>query len=172
MTTRIDALIAKLKRSLAANSTDVAFASVITGRLPPTDAFDLAFDMSGVGHGAMFLMPFAIGAAGVTFSIRVMGFKQIGTDPNTLLWVPLELYEADCIAGTDHGLAGAQVLDTEFFASTITLVFGTSNVSSETVSPANNNNGHICLDTKGCRYIKTLFKMGTASSGNCLLCPF
>jgi hypothetical protein len=89
------------------------------------------------------------------------------------MWIPAMLYEVDCIAGDLPGAAGMDLLDTEFLADTITLVFGNDNVSSELLSPENDQPAHCVVDFKGFRYLELLFDMGTNATGaNALVAPF
>src|SRR5687768_5565545 len=89
-------------------------------------AIDLASRGGGDGQvqNLVLAMPYAVGADNVTFGMRVYGWRKVGNDPDTLLWVAILLADLDCTAGGSVGVGSRQVASTERFADTISLVDG------------------------------------------------
>ena len=105
-------------RALTTNSTATGFASKIATITEPSG--------EGVhpvgGDEYVEFIPFGTNGDNDTFSMRIIGWRQhrgaIGTD----LWIPNVLSEISAVLGTSIGIAGAEVINTEFFADTIALV--------------------------------------------------
>lgn len=142
------------------------------------EAIELTQDNGGSCPNWVILVPFAVGADDVTFSMRVLGWERtvglVGKEvADTDLWVPSNLGEFLCTAGTSVGVAGRYVADTERFADTITLV-GTSGVAGQScqiVSPADNTIACVKVDLKGSSILEIIFTVGvSATSCNALYC--
>lgn len=127
----------------------------------------------GIASNGVMIVPYGIGSNNNTFLMRVLHWKRIGRNPLTAIWVPITLLEATCtLSSTVLGVAGKEIIETEFFCDTIAIV-GTSggpNVSCELVSPADNTVGHIMLDLKSAQKLELTFSTGSsATSCNALI---
>lgn len=128
---------------------------------------DLGRD-GGVAPNGLVIIPYAVASADQTFSLRVIGWRKVITQ-----WIPVNLGEFACTAGTAAG-AGGDILTTELFADTITVTVG-STLSGEApseniISPANNTIASILLDLKGHNKVEVRFTTGgSATSCNALL---
>ena len=171
------------RKARKTNSTVASFsarAHLGTEPLLDTDAgsatAQVAIDRNGRGgvdglvQNLLMVMPYAVGADNVTFGCRVYGWRKIGNDPNTLLWVAILLADLDCTAGASVGVAGRQVVATERFADTITLVDGVADFV-KVYSPANDTPGYVIVDLLGCQKYELEFETGaSATSMNALVC--
>lgn len=126
-----------------------------------------------VASNGLIIVPYALGSNDNTFSMRVLQWRRIGRDPLTALWIPVKLLEVTgTLSSTPVGIAGKEILNTEMFCDTITLVgtSGNANVSCEIVSPADNTIAHIMLDLKGAQKVELTFTTGaSATSCNALI---
>lgn len=124
------------------------------------------------------LLFYGIGSNNNTFSARVLGWSNVGTDradvvtDDMQIWIPVVLVEvAVTLSSTPVGLAGKAVLNTELFADTITITGTTANagVNVNVVSPANDTIARMFLDCEGQQYIEVQFTTGgSATSCNAL----
>lgn len=124
----------------------------------------------GLTSNGLQLMPFGKAATG-TYVLYVYGLRWLASrtgDSGKTLWVPYLLASFNVTLGTMAGVDGTPVDSTNVFATTIALIAGTANVSNEIVSPASNLPAHIMVDTKGSKYIKTVFDLTTATEANAL----
>lgn len=135
--------------------------------------FDLGLVPGGVVQNSLLLMPYAIGADNVTFSVRVFGWRRAGPasadGSGTLpLWIPTLMCELACTASAFVGVAGAYVLNTGRFADTLTLTTGDA-AAVGIVSPTGDVAGHAMLDLKGSQKLELTFSTGgVATSCNAL----
>jgi len=141
-------------KTRATNSTDSSFPSVAATATEPTGAGVIDMRQGGASrsYNNLLLVPYAVASDDGTFNLRVWGYR-FSTD----LWVPVLLCEVACTCCTMVGVAGKSVLNTERFVDTMTLTYGSANVSVEVLSPANNLTGHLLLDTKGMQYVQVVF---------------
>lgn len=172
-----------LRKFRSVNCTSSSFASRIPQATEPVDdsadaTGQCSLDMAaggGVTYNGLMILPYAIGSDNNTFSIRVVGYRKFGQNPQTLMWIgPILLVEALCtLDSTLVGIAARTILNTEMFCDTITLVStsGNANVSEEMVSPADGVTiAHIMVDTKGCERVSLEFSTGSsATSCNALV---
>jgi hypothetical protein len=168
------------RKARAVNQTSATFvAKIPTGTEPTGDAgtatgasvIDLAAALGGESPRSVLIVPYGVGSNNNTMSIQVIGWKLIGTDPLTWLWVPVNLLEVlVTLSSTIPGVAGRQVVATELFADTIAIVTGNANVSVDVNSPADDTVASILLNLKGCQKLELSFETGSsATSCNALL---
>jgi hypothetical protein len=154
-------------KAYAVNSTDAAYPSRIPTTTSPISNPG-AIQVSGYPTW-LSLIPYAIGSAGNTFTTRILLWRkyQDGT-----LWVPQPIIEFVSTLGTETGVAGSDVLNTELFATTIatpTTGIGSLGVNCQSYSPGDNTIAHMMLDTQGATVLEAIFKIGTCTSVNSLL---
>lgn len=113
---------------------------------------------------AAFIIPYGLGADNDAFSLSVIGWKKIGTDPNLTLWVPFLLGSYSTIISASVGVAGSPVINTERFADTITIVTEptqtadvTRSGTTQIYSPTNNTPGWIRVPLRGCSKLELTF---------------
>jgi hypothetical protein len=156
-------------RLLAANNSNAAYSFSFTPTLilPSSNVFPAYPSMAtGLFVG---IMPFGIGTAAQTFTMRLIGWRKTING----LWVPSILWDATCTLGTLTGIAGGDVLNTEQFASAIgtpTTGMGSEHYDVFTTSPANNTPAHVWVNAKGCSMFTCDFATGSsATSANALV---
>jgi hypothetical protein len=157
-------------RALVPTITEPVSAATATG----TSAFVFDAGWKGaVAQNRVMIFPYGLGSDTNTFNMRIWGWRYL---PQTTLlpamWFPFPLAEFLCaISSGSPGLAGQQVIETEFFADTITVVAGQGNVLSyEIVSPANDTLAHVLVTLKGSSKYEITFDMVTGTtSANALL---
>ncbi len=162
------------RKARSVNQTSSSFVSKVPIATTPVDDAVTAtgqatVDMRNGGaftQNGILILPYGSGSG--TFSMRVLGWRQFGTDSHTLLWIPTTLAEFLCtLDSAIHGLAGRVVLDTELFCGTIAIVgtSGNANVSCEIVSPAvSGSMAHVVVDTKGFEKIELSFSTGSSAT--------
>ncbi len=167
----LETLSVAFKKALATNSTQTSFASKIPTITEPTNdgVHDLAKN-GGVAPNGIVIVPYGLGADDNAFAMRIIGWRKIGNDPLTWLWIPVVIAELTCTMSSVTGIAGRQVLNTEFFCDTLALVTGNDDVSIDIVSPTGNVVAHAVVDAKGFQKIEFSFDMttGNPTSANCL----
>lgn len=118
------------RKARSVNSTSTAFPATAPTRTEPTgDAGTAAgrcvIDLAARGDGYVpcdvMILPYGLGSANDVFSLRLLGWRKIGTGL-TALWVPVTLAELACTLGAMTGVAASEVLATELFCDTITIV--------------------------------------------------
>lgn len=120
------------------------------------------------------IVPFGVGSATQTFSIRVIGWTDAvpaAGSAGTTLWIPTILCEYLCTLCTAVGVAGSAVLDTENFVDTLSLVAnrGTDGQDTTKFSTGNNLISNFIVDLKGSKKIEILYSVGTNTSCNSLV---
>lgn len=169
------------------NSTSADFTALTATTTAPSGAG--VVDLGAVPFGSpayvpsyVLLMPFGVGAANTTFSMRLQGYSL--TLPTTgllepvatgVIYIPQLLVEVAVTLSantfTDYGTTTA-------LADVLTIAAGAgaadngswrSLVSADIVV---NTPGSIIVHTRGCRYLKWDWDLGTATSMNCLWRPF
>src|SRR5580704_1069070 len=100
-------LSTSFRKARSVNQTSNGYVSKIpTNTEPKGDAGTAAgasvIDLLGTSPGAsesgeinnrVIILPYATGTNGQTFSMRVIGWRNIGIDPRTMLWIPVTLVE-------------------------------------------------------------------------------
>jgi len=120
-----------LRKAFAANVNTSSFAA-----LPPTvvrpsgdgvyDYLGTASGFGGVPRTPKFLLMFfyGLGSNNDAFDIKVTGWRHLGNLPpqGSVIWIPQTLVVlSGIVSSTAKGVAGAPVLDTEFFCDTLTI---------------------------------------------------
>lgn len=167
------------RKARAVNQTSNGYVAKLPGAEPSGDAgtatgaavIDLAGALGGESPRSVLIVPYGEGSDGDTFSMRVIGWKVLGHDPYTQIWVPINLLEVQAtLSSTVPGVAGRLVAATELFADTIAIVTGNANVSVDVNSPADNTVAHLLLNLKGVSKLELTFDTGgSATSANALL---
>ena len=154
-----------LSPALAADSTSGSFPARVPIVGPPPGGITLS--TGSIVKSLLKLVPYAVGSAGNTFSMRLLGWQPVGpwngqgTDGRQ--WIPLPLLEVACTLGTTPGIVGLIPDNTHLYASTLTLAaWVNANFSAEVINPGNNYAGYLNLDVKGCPVIEPIFQI-TAS---------
>lgn len=164
------------RKARSVNQTSSSFvAKIPTVTVPADDAAtatgQASVEMRNGGaftQNGLVILPYGTGSNGNTFSMRVVGWRQFGTDPHTLLWLPTTLAEFLCtLDSAILGIAGKTIVATEYFCGTIAIVgtSGNPNVSCEIVSPAvSGSMAHVVVDTKGFEKIELSFSTGSSAT--------
>jgi hypothetical protein len=102
--------------------------------------------------------------------VRLIGWRKLGSDPATQLWIPVVLAELACTACAVTGVAGKLIVATERFCDTITLVTGNDDISIDIVSPTGDVIAHALADIKGFSKLEITFDSTAAGTTamNCL----
>lgn len=163
------------RKARSVNQTSTSFVSKVpvnaqpaadSGSATASAAIDLA-NNGIITQNSVLICPYALASNNDTFSVRVIGWRRIGTEPTSWLWVPVLLAEIACTCGTSVGVAGMQVLNTEAFADTITLTAGNDNVSIDRNSLADNLIAHVVVDMKGSKMLELSFSTESSSATSC-----
>lgn len=163
------------RKALTTNSTSSSFPSKIPTVTEPTNDGVIDFRRGGANNSVpqfMQVLPYGLGSDEDAFSLRILGWRHIGEGPPqgspTWLWVPVILAELTCTLGTAAGIAGAQVLNTELFADTLTIVSEPTITAATTrqgtvdmMSPANNTPAWFSLALDGHEKIEFVFDQTT-----------
>ncbi len=159
------------KKALTTSATDTSFPSRIPRATEPTHDGVHALSASpyngGLAQNGLVLVPYGLGDDDDVFAMRVIGWRRLGDDIATLIWVPVILAELTCTMSTAVGLAGRLILNTERFCDTIALVTGNDDVSVDIVSPTGNVIAHAILDLKGFQKVEFTFDTTTGDPTNC-----
>lgn len=167
----------KFKKVRTVNATDTSFPSKVPTGTEPTGSGSSAsaasvINLEGDGQcqNGLIVLPYAIGDDDDVFDMRVIGWRCVGNDPLYAIWIPVVLAQVTCTISTCVGVAGKEVLNTERFADTITLVTGNANVSIDITSPTGNVAAHFVMDVKGFQKVEFTFDMttGNPDSANAL----
>lgn len=172
------------KKALLTNATTSSFPSKVNTITEPTN--DGVIDLrKGAVNAAvpqnMIVLPYGLGADEDAFSLRIIGWRHLGEGPGqgnpNWIWAPTTLVEVACVLGTSVGVAGAQVLNTEAFADTITIVSEPTLTANTTrqgtvlvYNPANNTNAWLKLTLDGYEKVEFTFDQTTNTpTMNCLV---
>ncbi len=159
--------MARPARLLAVGSNDAStsFGTRITTVTKP------ATNIMAVPHHekkfTLWLTPFGIGSDNQTFSLRLIGWRQLGT-----LWTPVVIADVTCILSAEVGIAAAEILDTERFVDTIANTTG--GVGSAAVGipvlpvALIDKPAVMLLDVEAYDLVEALFDMTGATNGNVL----
>ena len=193
MSALLETLTTGLIRARVTNSTDASYPTRTLTVTEPTGignsaaqatasaVFDLSRGQGAAGGNTQYnraiIVPFGTGADTNTFLMRVIGWYSAknrtgGDDPNTRIWVPLQLAAATCTLSVQVGVAGKVQIETERTCDTIAVVGTTANqgVSVDYVSGANDLTQHIVVDLKGAQKLELIFdRNGSATACNALV---
>lgn len=167
------------RKARSVNQTSSSYVSKVPTQTEPSgDAgsatgasiIDLTSKDGIIAQNALLVVPFGAGSDGNTFNFRVIGWRYIGTNPQTRLWVPVNLLELACTLSAVVGVAGMEVTNSERFVDTISVTKG-STLSGEAaaenvVSPANDTIAHLMVDVKGFTKLELSFETGSSAT-NC-----
>lgn len=176
------ALALPFRYALAANSTSADFTAQNATATEPTGVgvIDLMSEELGVGEGDhhvpayLQLVPFGTDAADETFDMRVYGFTPtVPTDlvTDTAIYIPQLLLD---MTVTLSAITFSGHAANTFLADTFVINDGAgaeTNIWQNAINPAEDLVGSIILHTRGCRYIKFDWDLGTAATANCLWRP-
>lgn len=157
------------KKALATDSADASFAARIPKIAEPSGngIIDLGSYLGGSGQNAIVAIPYATSGDDDTMSMRVWGWRKVGGEPGTAIWIPVLLFEIAVTMGATVGVVGTDIPATSRFADVITLTFGNS---IEVNSPSNDLVGHVVAACKG--FSKLDFEFDSTAVGttgmNCL----
>lgn len=173
MRTTPETAVRPLVRHRTVNATDTSFPSKVPTATKPsgTGASASAASVAETkGASNLRVVPFGAGSDTNTFSLRVIGWKFVGTPGSDELWVPTVLAEYSCALTTAVGVAAKAVLDTERFCDTLTLTanMGNDGVDTTKFSPGGDLVAHFLVDLKGSDLFELTFDMTGATSGNAL----
>ena len=167
----LETLSTALAKTHATDATDTSFPSKIpTGTEPSGNGVIELGLYGGLIQNGIVLLPYATSGDNDTFSMRLIGWRVLGSLSTTLLWVPVVLVELACTASTVVGVATRLVAATERFVDTITLVTGNDDISIDIVSPTGNVIAHVVADLKGFQKVELTFDSTAAGTTamNCL----
>lgn len=168
------------RKGRSVNATNTSFASIIpTVTEPKGDAGTATGNsvidcLNGAAHGAgvpnaVKLVFYGTGNDDTTFSVRLIGWNQIGDDVNTNIWVPIILAEFGCTLSATVGIAGRTVVATERFVDTISVITGNAGVGMDVVSPTAEEIASAVIDLKGAQKIELSYDMTGATGANALV---
>jgi hypothetical protein len=106
------------------------------------------------------LIFFGVGSNTNTATARITGWKQISS-----LWIPIPLLALSLTFGTQVGVAGTDILNTQNFVSTITASTAFTSAN-EIISPADGTIALVKFDAFGCRLIQVDLAIGNCTSLN------
>ncbi len=153
------------KKAQTTDSANASFTSKVPTVTEPTgDGIINCRDGGGVEWPVwLTVVPYGDGADEDAFSIRIIGWRRIGSvgAPGSYLWVPATLCECACTEGTAVGVAGAPVTNSFRFCDTITIVteptttaVTTRNGTVELFSPGDNTVGYFRVKLCGVEKIE------------------
>lgn len=161
----------RFAKARTANATDTSFPSKIPTATEPSGTGVVELIQNKLGgpiQNSVLVVAFGAGSDDTTFSVRVIGWRLFGDDPQTQLWIPAVLAELACTLSSAVGVAGKVVVNTERFADTITLVTGNDDISIDIVSPTGNVVAHAAVDIKGFQKLEFTFDLTGATDANVL----
>lgn len=153
-----------LIKALSENSTSGSFAMLLPQGQDPSG--DGVFD---IGEGGMyapqhaFIVPYVFGPPESNFSMRVYGWRVLGNDPLSQVWVPLLLIELACtscvstVSLTSYAGRGMRLLpDGTNFCDTLVVVNGTAGPEDGEVmsQPGTDLIGWALIELRGCQKIQ------------------
>lgn len=174
----LETLVGPFQKARSVNQTSTSFSNPAPQAADPlgdagTATGAAVFENGGpagaAGQNSLLVMPYGAGSATNTFSARLWGWRQLGSDPQLSLWVPCLLFEIACTLSTFTGTGSLIVSSSERFADTITLTTGSTNAV-DVVSPTGNLPAHVLADIKGFQRWQLSFSTGSsATNGNALV---
>ena len=167
-----------LHKALALNSTAGTFQPMMpSGSMPSGDGIYDAGLAGMYSAKQIVLLPYADGGAGSSFSLRLYGWRAVGADPNTWVWVPMLLVELSCTTCSAPGpippygtLSVDLILDSERFCDTLGVVNGSVGPGEgEVVSqPGTDLIGFAVVYLRGCQRFQFDFQQTDRVGMNCL----
>jgi hypothetical protein len=170
VSTAIGAPVGSLRKAQLTNSTDASYPARLPTATKPAASNTRAVIPRGPGviEATLEVVPYGTTTDNQTTNVLVLGWSH--TDNG--LWVPRTICEVSGIlSATLKGVAGQDVLDTEFFCDTLGLTNGIAVLRPQTGAPAvaNQDVASFLCDVGGVELIELLFKLGTAASQNALV---
>lgn len=167
------------RRVLATNSTTNGFSAKVDTLTAPSSAagessggyIDLSASGNSLPPNTILLKFYGVGANDTTGAARVYGVKEVAKTGSTSSYTHVLLSEWTFIlSSTLTGVASGVVVATEYYADSITRVYGIENVADQVYSSSTGNvPAHVLIDCKG---HSTLFielsTAGSATSVNAL----
>lgn len=165
----IDTFCRPLNRALTISNAGLTGGSRIPQLIEPN--YDGVVNLAPKTSQWLKVWGVGVGADNDAFNIRVLGWSSIGSGPNYgTLWIPSVLGEVTVTLCTTVGVIGGQVMETERFADTITVVIEptiTADVTRQgtmlVTSPANNLIAHFLLSLQGFQKIEFNFGQTTGT---------
>lgn len=165
-------------RALENSSTATAFPNTGAGPIATTTQPDTVDSSTPTGNllivnggtEFMHLMPFGTDAADETFVVRIVGWREarmIGAT-STTLWVPTHISDVTMTLGAKIGVAGASVINTDFFCDTAVAVANGDTNRVQLFSPTGDAYATIRVRLDGFQKIGVYFDLVTAASANTL----
>lgn len=157
------------RKALTTSATDTSFLSKIPTGTEPTGAgvHDIHGGV-GIMQNGMIVVPFGIGSDNHTFDMRIIGWRCVGRNAATAIWVPVIIAQLAVTLSAAVGIAGKTILNTERFADTLALTTGNDDVSIDVVSPTGDVIAHAVVDLKGFSKVEFTFDLGSGTDCNCL----
>lgn len=145
-------------------------ASAPTTTRPTAGAVDRALGGALCGRNVLAVLFFGARSSGdnETFTARIEGWSHLGG-----LWIPTPLLALTLTQGTSVGVAGQDVLNTNYFADT--LVADTAYTSAYELvqaATADNSIAMLKVDTAGFEIVQVRLAKGTNASANALVREF
>jgi hypothetical protein len=166
----IETLSTSFRKARTTNATNTSFPSKVpTGTEPTgTGSSGTAASVIDCGWGGvvsqngLLVMPYGTGDNDDVFALRVIGWTVVGNDSSTWVWVPMILAEITCtMSSTIPGVSGRDVVATEYFCDTLSMVTGNEDVSVDITSPTGDVGAHFVVDLKGCQKVELTFDTTT-----------
>lgn len=180
----LETISAPIRKALDANSTAPGFTPLAMLSINPSTGYtDTVFP---AGHGGiyapnrLFLLPFAEGNAGATFSFRVYGWRGLGepdNDPLRMVWISYLLAEFSCATGNlfgpppdGQGPSRRWIKDSECMADTISLSQGSLGIGGlvNSTGPGTDLGAYALLDLAGSKYFQFDFQQADPVGMNLL----
>lgn len=176
----LETVCQNFNKARGTNQTSTSYVSKVpTNTEPAADGGSSATASAAINVGrgytqnSCFFVVYGTGADNNTCNVRLIGWRTIGSNVETLLWVPVILCDLACTLSAAVGVAGKAVVATERFADTIAVTTGSLGTSLDVVSPTGDVIAHAVADIKG--FSKIEFSFNTNSSAtdvNALYCLY
>ncbi len=136
------------------------------GTATGTSVIKLSSDSGSSAQNQAIIVPYGTGSNNGTFLMRAIGWRYVGTDPTTRLWIPVVLGEWTCtLSSSIPGVAGKTIVATELFADTIVIVGTTGGDNALGISsPAADIMAYIILDLRGSQKLELTFTTGGSAT--------
>jgi hypothetical protein len=164
------------RKALTTNANSSSFPSKVPTITEPTN--DGVIDLKNVGltiPQKMLVLPYGLGSDNDVFDLRVIAWRLVG-----VLWVPYLLGKFTCTISAAVGVAGADVLNTERFADTITVgneptvtADVTRQGTVQVMSPTGDLVAYLIIELNGAAKVEFIFDQTTGTpTTNCLIAFF
>lgn len=164
----------QLQKVFAANVADAGpiVAPVPTTTMPDGEGvIDVSYpnmSLESIHNGALLIFYGTRTAAdNETLTARITGWRHVAN-----LWVPIGLANLLVTLGTQTGVSGADVSETEYFADTIAdsgTPWPTAASIAGNHSPADNTAAAVVIDSHNCTRVQVQLARGTCASCNALI---